>query len=47
MRDFRSGLALRSEGGPGSGSGGPDAVDIVAARFSGKPKVMGMFVDRI
>jgi hypothetical protein len=49
VRDFRSGLALRSEGGPpGSGGGGPDdAVDIVAARFSDKPNVMGRFVDRI
>lgn len=47
VRDFRSGLALRSEGGPGSGCGGPDAVDIVAARFSGKPMVMEALVDRI
>jgi len=41
VRDFRSGLVLRSESGPGGG--GPDTVDIVAARFSDDPKVMGRF----
>jgi hypothetical protein len=50
VRDFRSGLALRSDSGAAGGTG-PDAVDIVAARFSGEPKhkpeVMGRAVDRI
>lgn len=44
VRDFRSGLVLRSESG--AGGDGPDAVDIVAARFSDDPKVMGMGTGR-